>query len=64
VLDLAWTDHLNGVQSIFPKLQMGGTTPTGPAIMQAVDYFRQGQGEDAGRNSRYGTDGMMGDYVV
>lgn len=64
VLDLAWTDHLNGVQSIFPRLQMGGTTPTGPAIMQAVDYFRQGQGEDSGRNSRYGTDGMMGDYVV
>jgi len=64
VLDMAWTEHLNGMHSIFPKLQMGGTTPTGPAIMQVVDYYLRGQDGDTGRKSRYGTDGMMGDYVV
>jgi Ca-activated chloride channel family protein len=64
VLDMAWTEHLNGMHSIFPKLQMGGTTPTGPAIMQVVDYYLRGQDGETGRKSRYGTDGMMGDYVV
>ncbi|WP_138756019.1 vWA domain-containing protein [Paenibacillus sinopodophylli] len=61
VLDLDWTSHLNGVHAIFPKLQMGGTTPTGPAIMHIVDFYRKG---DYGRQSRDETDGMMSDYVV
>src|SRR4029453_8369956 len=61
VMDLGWTSHLNGVQGIFPRLQMGGTTPTGPAIMQVIDFYRQG---DYGRKSRDETDGMMSDYVV
>ncbi|EFM10875.1 MULTISPECIES: VWA domain-containing protein [Paenibacillus] len=60
-LDLDWTDNLGGVQSIFPKLQMRGTTPTGPAIMSVIDFYRQG---DYGRKSRDETDGMMSDYVV
>ncbi|KRE45269.1 vWA domain-containing protein [Paenibacillus sp. Soil522] len=61
VMDLGWTSHLNGVYGIFPRLQMGGTTPTGPAIMHVIDFYRQG---DYGRQSRDGTDGMMSDYVV
>lgn len=61
VMDLSWTAHLNGVQTIFPKLQMGGTTPTGPAIMHVIDFYRQG---DYGRQSKDGTDGMMSGYVV
>lgn len=61
VMDLGWTNHLNGVHGIFPRLQMGGTTPTGPAIMHVIDFYRQG---DYGRQSRDGTDGMMSDYVV
>jgi Mg-chelatase subunit ChlD len=61
VMDLGWTDRLQGVQSIFPKLPMSGTTPTGPAMMRVIDYCRQG--DESGRN-RYETDGMMGDYVV
>ncbi|GFN33794.1 VWA domain-containing protein [Paenibacillus xylaniclasticus] len=60
-LDLDWTNDLTGVQSIFPKLQMRGTTPTGPAIMQVIDFYRQG---DYRRDSRDETDGMMSDYVV
>lgn len=61
VMDLGWTSHLNGVHGIFPRLHMGGTTPTGPAIMHVIDFYRQG---DYGRQSRDGTDGMMSDYVV
>jgi Ca-activated chloride channel family protein len=61
IMDLGWTSHLNGVQAIFPRLQMGGTTPTGPAIMQVIDFYRQG---DYGRQSRDETDGMMSGYVV
>ncbi|OBR68460.1 hypothetical protein A7K91_21515 [Paenibacillus oryzae] len=61
LMDLGWSSHLKGIQSIFPKLQMGGTTPTGPAIMQVIDYYRSG---DLGRKERYESDGMMGDYVV
>jgi len=61
VMDLGWTSHLNGVHGIFPRLQMGGTTPTGPAIMHVIDFYRQG---DYGSQSRDGTDGMMSDYVV
>lgn len=60
-LDMNWTNNLTGAQSIFPKLQMSGTTPTGPAIMQVIDFYRQG---DYGKKSSDETDGMMSDYVV
>ncbi|MUT67683.1 VWA domain-containing protein [Paenibacillus sp. NEAU-GSW1] len=60
-MDLDWTDNLKGMQSLFPKLQMNGTTPTGPAIMHVIDFYRQG---DYGKKSRDETDGMMSDYVV
>jgi Ca-activated chloride channel family protein len=59
-LDLDWTGDLSGVRSLFPKLRMRGTTPTGPAIMRVVDFYRQG---DYGRRTRRETDGIMGDYV-
>ncbi|WP_042171284.1 vWA domain-containing protein [Paenibacillus gorillae] len=61
MMDLDWTDNLSGVSSLFPKLQMNGTTPTGPAIMHVIDFYRRG---DYGRKSRDETDGMMSDYVV
>ncbi|MFF2484461.1 hypothetical protein [Paenibacillus sp. NPDC058071] len=61
MMDLDWTANLTGAQSIFPKLQMSGTTPTGPAIMQVVDFYRRG---DYGRKNKDETDGMMSDYVV
>jgi len=61
MLDLGWTDHLAGVSSIFPKLQMGGTTPTGPALMKVIDFYRHGT---YGKHRRDETDGMMSDYVV
>jgi len=61
VLDLGWTDQLSGVHGIFSNLQMGGTTPTGPAIMKVIDFYGKGS---YGRLRRDETDGMMSDYVV
>ncbi|ALS25732.1 VWFA domain-containing protein [Paenibacillus sp. 32O-W] len=60
-LDLDWTTDLKGVTSIFPKLQMRGTTPTGPALMRVIDFCRE---DRYGRRSKDEMDGMMGDYVV
>ncbi|AJY74948.1 vWA domain-containing protein [Paenibacillus beijingensis] len=60
-MDLGWTDNLSGVQSIFPKLQMRGTTPTGPALLQVVEFYR---GSRAERRGGVETDGMMSDDVV
>ncbi|GER67630.1 hypothetical protein BpJC7_25320 [Weizmannia acidilactici] len=36
---LDWTPKLESLTSIFPKLQVGGITPTGPAIHEAIHYF-------------------------
>lgn len=39
--DIDWTTDLGRTRGWFQKLLMQGTTPTGPAIMQAVSYFEQ-----------------------
>jgi Ca-activated chloride channel family protein len=59
VLNLDWTSHLNGVHSIFPKLHMSGTTPTGPALMKVVEHFIESK---LLRDKEM--DGMIGDDVV
>ena len=61
VCDLTWTDNLGGIRRIIPKLNMQGTTPTGPAIMQVIDFYGRGV---YGRDTRRETDGIMGDNVV
>lgn len=61
VCDLDWTDNVAGIRRILPKLQMRGTTPTGPALMQVIDFFLR---DDYGRYNRSGTDGMKGEDVV
>ncbi|MDQ0163401.1 VWA domain-containing protein [Aeribacillus alveayuensis] len=38
---LDWTPNLDSLSSIFPKLTTGGITPTGPAIREAIDKFKQ-----------------------
>lgn len=38
---LDWTPKLQTLSSIFPKLTTGGTTPTGPAIREAISSFNQ-----------------------
>jgi len=37
---LDWTPRLESLTSIFSKLSTGGITPTGPAIKEAVYYFK------------------------
>ncbi len=36
---LDWTPHLENLTSIFAKLKIGGVTPTGPAIREALAQF-------------------------
>ncbi|WP_078543190.1 VWA domain-containing protein [Litchfieldia alkalitelluris] len=38
---LDWTPNLESLSSIFPKLTTGGITPTGPAIREALTYFKK-----------------------
>ncbi len=38
---LDWTPKLESLTSIFPKLTTGGITPTGPAIREALTYFKK-----------------------
>jgi len=38
---LDWTPRLESLSSIFPKLTTGGITPTGPAIREAITYFKK-----------------------
>jgi len=75
VMDTGWTSNMAGVKQLFSKINMKGTTPTGPALLKVLHYFRygniEGSGmEDADRRNTYernGTDdkgGMLGDYVV
>ncbi|MFT4415995.1 VWA domain-containing protein [Fredinandcohnia humi] len=40
---LDWTPRLESLSSIFPKLMTGGITPTGPAIREALSYFKKKQ---------------------
>ncbi|MDX8363149.1 vWA domain-containing protein [Cytobacillus sp. IB215316] len=38
---LDWNPHLDSLTKIFPKLTSGGMTPTGPAIREALTYFKK-----------------------
>lgn len=38
---LDWTPELDALTKIFPKLTIGGMTPTGPAIRDALSYFNK-----------------------
>ncbi|KRG12857.1 VWA domain-containing protein [Lederbergia galactosidilytica] len=38
---LDWTPNLELLTSTFPKLAVGGITPTGPAIREAMTYFKK-----------------------
>jgi Ca-activated chloride channel homolog len=38
---LDWTPRLESLTSIFSKLSTGGITPTGPAIREALSYFKK-----------------------
>lgn len=38
---LDWTPRLESLTSVFSKLTTGGITPTGPALSEAIGYFRK-----------------------
>ncbi|WP_136607573.1 VWA domain-containing protein [Paenibacillus dokdonensis] len=66
VLDSDWTRDAGTLRALFQRLQMKGATPTGPAIMRVIDFFRYGT-LDEHQPWRGNTDegeGMLGDYVV
>lgn len=68
VLDLDWTTDLGSIRSIFGRLAMRGATPTGPAIMKVLEFFRYGTLKRHEANNwpeeTGGGEGMLGDYVV
>ncbi|MBJ9993356.1 MULTISPECIES: vWA domain-containing protein [Paenibacillus] len=65
VMDSDWIQDLAGVRNLFQRIQMKGATPTGPAILKVIDFFRYGtlDGQTWRGNDGEG-EGMLGDYVV
>jgi len=41
VMDTGWISNASSIGSLFGKIRMRGTTPTGPALLQVVDYIRE-----------------------
>nr|WP_102347986.1 VWA domain-containing protein [Bacillus sp. Marseille-P3661] len=37
---LDWRPKLDSISSVFPKLTSGGITPTGPALKEAIQFFK------------------------
>lgn len=71
VLDMDWTESPARIGSLFGRIRMQGTTPTGPALAQTVAYIRETCGKirteqaDAQQASaRSATNGVRSDYVV
>ncbi len=74
VMDLDWTSNLANVDKMFYKLNMKGTTPTGPALMHVIRYMTGEPfagspviSETGTRESRQlpkSKEGMLSDYVI
>lgn len=75
-MDFGWTRDLANLSRLFYKLNMKGTTPTGPALMKVVQWMLENadvikesrpaasrHSDTEGRTSA-GKDGMLSDYVV
>lgn len=70
-LDVDWTDQLAKLKHLFYKLSMRGATPTGPAIMRAVQHYgmpaaehKQEPAKERLAPGRDESDGMLRDYVI
>ncbi len=68
VLDVPWTNKVAELDKLFVKLQMQGTTPTGPALQEVVRYvvghrnaLPNGMSDKGGQS---GKGGMLSEYVV
>lgn len=64
-LDADWTAELAKISRLFYKINMKGTTPTGPAMLEAIRHFA-GRTEGSGPLSvcSRDEDGMPGEYIV
>ncbi|GIP41339.1 hypothetical protein J31TS4_46190 [Paenibacillus sp. J31TS4] len=71
-LDLPWTEQLANVSPLFYNIDMNGTTPTGPALLQALRYLYAAPGGPADRpaagfapaGASHSKGGIWSDYVV
>ncbi|WP_276357753.1 hypothetical protein [Cohnella caldifontis] len=69
-LDCDWTRDAAGLPALFARIRTKGTTPTGPAILQAVDFIRQTCGkikeewDDILPSGRGDAGEVRSDYVV
>lgn len=70
VLDAHWTEDLAKIDNLFYKLNMKGTTPTGPALLQVVQYMTPRHRNEEMQNlaipSRESKSegGMLSDYII
>lgn len=72
VQDLEWTDEISRAKKLFQRLNMRGTTPTGPALLQVVDYYRtvprsaarEAEAVPVDHHERMEMDGIWSDYIV
>ena len=71
-MDVGWTRDLAKTQGLFYNLNMKGTTPTGPALLDVVRYFGADvpdldefpRGRDGNGVRAVGQDGVWRDYIV
>ena len=66
VMDVNWTSDLDGARGMFSRLQMRGATPTGPALLKVIEFYRYGtlEGNQSWQGHSSQEEGMLGDYVV
>ncbi|WP_256762307.1 VWA domain-containing protein [Cohnella sp. WQ 127256] len=72
VMDAGWTSNASKIGSLFGRIRMRGTTPTGPALLQVVDFIRETCGrisktepmEPSTQTTRVESNGVRSDYVV
>jgi Ca-activated chloride channel family protein len=70
VMDRGWTSDLANLNKLFYKINMRGTTPTGPALMRVIRFMtgaaqdQVSDAQDITRNEGRSKDGMLSDYVV
>lgn len=69
-LDCDWTSDAGRLPLLFSRIRMKGTTPTGPALMQVVDFYRETCGKikselvDTPPSKRGDAGEVRSDYVV
>jgi Ca-activated chloride channel family protein len=69
VMDSDWTNNPSKLNALFGRIRMKGTTPTGPALLQVVDYIQETCGkisksERIDEAARGNSNEVRSDYVV